>query len=303
MPKGLNILVSGATGFIGRALVRRLLAGGHKVTALVRRGSSVPEGAVAVVHELGAGVALKLPAGIDAVAHLAQTRAYRAFPNNAEEMFRVNVAGTHELLAGAAGARVPRFCLVSSGTVYEPFRGRLVEDAALFPTGPLGATKLAAEAIARPYAALFPVSILRLFCPYGPGQTDRLIPDLIHRVCAGEAVTLPASGGGMRVSPTYVDDICEAMLTAIVETWSGVFNLAAPVALSIEDAARAIGQAMGRPIVLQRRSGPSCAGGEAPAVVPDLTKLGRRYDLSRFRSFSAGIAATIEGECRAAHGP
>lgn len=174
--------------------------------------------------------------------------------------------------------------------MYEPFAAPLSEDAPLAPASNLGATKLAAEVLAKPYGALFPVSVLRLFAPYGPGQTARLIPDLIRRVREGEAVTLPETGGGMRFAPSYVDDVCAAMLAAIEGGWSGVFNVASPEALTIEDAVGAIGRALGREPVFARRPGGS------PLVVPELGKLAARHDMSRFRSFAEGIAATLAGD-------
>jgi nucleoside-diphosphate-sugar epimerase len=131
MGQGLHVLLTGASGFVGQALVRRLVGQGHRVTALVRDAASVPPSSGVLVHELGSGAELILPHGIDAVAHLAQSRAFRAFPGDAEEMYRVNVTGAHQLLNAAARARVSRFCLVSSGTVYEPFKTVLREDAAM----------------------------------------------------------------------------------------------------------------------------------------------------------------------------
>ncbi|MFM9975750.1 MAG: NAD-dependent epimerase/dehydratase family protein [Beijerinckiaceae bacterium] len=288
----MHILVTGASGFVGQALCRRLLSAGHKITALVRQGSSAPVGCAALEHGLGDHGVLTLPKGLDGVAHLAQSRAYRAFPGDAAEMFRVNVAGAQQLLEVSAAAGVSRFCLVSTGTVYEPFLKPLDEDSPLAPTSYLGASKLAAEIVARPFGTVFPLSILRLFGPYGPDQTGRLVPDLIRRIRNGEAVTLPEHGGGMRFAPTHVDDICDLMAIALEQAWTGVYNVASPDALSIEEAAIIIGKAVGRSPQFERK--PSAApASAAPVVVPQLTRLAQTYDLARFRPFAAGIAAMI----------
>lgn len=291
----MHILITGASGFVGQALVRLALAKGDRVTALVRDGATVPTGAQLLTHSLGSGAVLALPPGIDAVVHLAQSRAYRAFPGDAEEMYRVNVTGAYELLKAAADAQVSRFCLVSSGAVYEPFAAALREDAALSPTSNLGATKLAAEVLAKPYGALFQLSILRVFSPYGPGQRDRLIPDLIRRVREGLAVTLPAEGGGMRFAPTFVDDLCEAMIVALAEGWSGVFNVAAPEALSVEEATCLIGESLDRTPVFARAPQSEVKNSQ-PVVVPELARFAALYDLTRFRSFAEGLQATLSGE-------
>lgn len=293
MVRKLHLLVTGASGFVGDALVRLAQSRGHTVIALVRNAVQTPRGCEALVHDLGSGAALILPDRIDAIAHLAQSRDYRAFPGDAEVMFKVNVAGTHELLVAAAKSGVTRFCLCSSGTVYEPFNGPLTEIAQLAPPGNLGATKLAAEALSRPFATQFALSVIRLFSPYGPGQAGRLIPDLIRRVREQEAVTLPAEGSGMQFSPSYVDDICEAMLTAIEESWTGTFNVASPEALSIESATRQIARAIGKEALFSRGSASS---GAAPIIIPDLAKFAARYDLDRFRSFADGIALTLSGK-------
>jgi nucleoside-diphosphate-sugar epimerase len=277
----MKLLVTGATGFVGSAFVALLRRRRHEVVALVRPGAAA---AIPGCLEWEAGDPLSLPVGFDAVVHLAQSRVYRSFPADAPEMFRVNVAATERLLEAAVAARIKRFCLVSSGAVYEPFTGPITEDAALAPEGYLGASKLAAEVVARPYAALMRLAVLRLFFPYGPGQTMRLVPDLIGRVREGRAVTVGADGHGMRLSPTHVDDVCEALLAAVEQQWTGTLNVAAPIELSIREMADAIGSALGRSPVFETGATPSLR------VVPDTKRLAAVYNLARFRDFNAGLA-------------
>jgi UDP-glucose 4-epimerase len=281
------IVVSGASGFIGQVLVRSLDRAGYRVRTLVRPGSPAL-GHETIPYSLSSGEPLDIGRDVSCVVHLAQSREYRNFPGDAEAMFRVNVGGTHALLQAAVDAKAAAFCLVSTGSVYEPFNGKLNELDALAPTSYLGASKLAAECVARPYAAVLALCTLRLFAPYGPGQTDRLVPDLIRRVTTGEPVTVGADGEGLRFCPTYVEDICDVVASSIANRWSGTFNVAAPAALSIREAAEVIGARLGKRPQLKQTETP------ALRITPDLSALARHYDMSRFRSFEAGIAGTIK---------
>src|SRR5947208_4267349 len=141
----MRVLMTGSTGFIGRSLVRKLIQKGHEIFVVVRNPSVRPEHGTPIVWDLsGSAHPENLPRNLDAIAHLAQARDYRNFPSDARQMFQVNVAGTAALLQRAVDWKVRRFCLISSGTVYEPFRCEIEEDAQLEPASYLGATKLAA---------------------------------------------------------------------------------------------------------------------------------------------------------------
>jgi UDP-glucose 4-epimerase len=272
-----RVLVTGATGFIGAALLRTLKRQGHEVIAVVRRGGETIRGVETVVWDLGTDPRPQAgPRNLHAVVHGAQSRRHREFPATAGEMFRVNVTGTWSLLDYAAQTGVAKFCLLSSGTVYEPYQGPLTEEAPLAPKSFLGATKLAAETLARPYAGLLSLCILRLFAPYGPGQQNRLVPDIIERVRTNKPVQLASDGQGPWLTPTFVDDIAEVIAAAVTEDWNETVNVASPGVVSLRQLAEAIGKLTGSlPMYDQTDREPL-------RIMPSLDRLKARFDMSRF---------------------
>jgi nucleoside-diphosphate-sugar epimerase len=283
----MRILMTGGSGFIGSALGPRLVAAGHELFCICRPGSSASFGETVVWDAKSAAGTSEFPEAIEAVIHLAQSRSYRQFPADSREMFDVNVGMTLSMLQWAAQSKVRQFCLVSSGAVYEPFAGSLQEEAALAPRGFLGASKLASEIIALPFSGLFKLSTLRLFFPYGPGQRDRLIPDLIRRIRSGEAIQVTANGEGMRLVPTFVEDLADVFLASINSSWTGTVNVATSESLSIREIAELIGRRVGIQPKLEVVERPPMD------IVPDLDRLAGRFDLRRFTRFEEGLRRTI----------
>ena len=284
----MRILITGGTGFVGSVLGPRLIAAGHQVFCACRPGSSAPFGQT-ITWDVASPTGMDgLPKAIDSVVHLAQSRSYRNFLTDSREMFDVNIAATMSLLRWAAQTKVGKFCLISSGAVYEPFVGELQEDAAVFPGSFLGASKLASENIAKPFSDLFNLSILRLFFPFGPNQKDRLIPDLIMRVRTGAAVHVTANGEGMLLAPTFVHDIVEVILTSLEASWAGTVNVASPQVLSIREIAESIGREIG--------VAPKFESFERPPIkiVPRLDRLAERFHLDRFTRFENALQQTLQ---------
>lgn len=286
----MHVLVTGATGFIGASLARHLQRHGHTVFAMTRNESRGIDGCKMVVWDMEkSATPPSLPSGIDAIVHTAQSRHYRAFPDDCQEMFDVNVAATHTLLNCAAETGVKRFCLLSSGSVYEPFGHPLEEESALAPLGFLGASKYAAEVLARPYAKSLSLSVLRLFFPYGPGQADRLIPNLIRCVRTGSPIHVSMDGEGLRLTPTFVDDIVRVISSAVAEGWVGTFNVASPEPFSIAGISEAIGLVVGKAPVLE------VTPQLVTNIIPSIDKLQKQFDISTFMSLREGLQRTAVG--------
>ncbi len=122
--------MTGATGFIGRALARRLVERGDRVTALVRArpGPGVLPAAVSQVtgDVLDRGSLERALAGADAVVHAAAMVQFRMVDR--DDMFAANVTGTRNVLDAAAALRVPRVLYLSSVAVFGDTKGRVVAE-------------------------------------------------------------------------------------------------------------------------------------------------------------------------------
>ena len=293
---GARVVVTGASGFLGRRAVQRL-ARGHDVIAHSRaRGDAAP--AVSVVQgDLGAGWTAALPERADVVVWLAQSRRYREFPAGAEDMFKVNVAALFEALEWARQSGVRRFIHASTGSVYTPGGGPVAEDAPVAAATFYAATKLNAEQLARQYAGCFEVVAGRIFGMYGPGQADMAIARVIDAAAGGEPVRL-RGGIGMELTPLFVDDAAE-ILAALVDVAlpenSLVLNLAGPEATTLAEIAAMAAACSGREARLVAEAG------EPARLVADTSRLRALLPHMAFHSLAAGIAATVAARGAAEH--
>ena len=220
-----KILVTGANGFIGRHLVRRLKAEGYSIGALVRPASDSQKTdrieAVSYFHgdirnydEIKMAFSTFEP---DTIIHLAT---YYAVMHRADEigvMIDTNVKGTTNLLEAAkeSGA-VQLFINTSSTQVYEQKKQRLKEDDEIKPQSLYAVTKLYAEDACSYYADAFhlPCVTLRLFPPYGPGDHERrLIPYVIGSLLKNIPPNLTT--GKQEWDFVYIDDIVNAYLAVL----------------------------------------------------------------------------------------
>jgi nucleoside-diphosphate-sugar epimerase len=283
----MRILLTGATGLIGREVVRQAPAD-WELVAVAR--AQIPGIATVAADLADPGFAALLPTGLDAIVHLAQARDYRHFPECAPGVVAINVTATAALLDHAARHGVGQVLLASTATVYQPRAEPLTEDAPVRARSIYAASKLSAELLATPYAAQLPVRALRVFTTYGPERDGRLVADLIHRVQSGHAVTVQGERGLM-TSPIHTSDVARAIVSAVQRPpQTGALDVVnvggAPQ--GIRDMAEAIGRQLGREPIFE------AVDGEPPSFVADLTKRRAVLDVPEPISFADGLAIDLE---------
>ncbi len=171
-----RVLVTGASGFIGRALVEELSVAGHRVRAAMRQPADVfrREVEVVAVSDLTRPVEWRLLLkDMDTVVHLAGIA--HAGKGTAEQTYdRINRLATAELAAAARAAGIRRLVFISSIRAQSGPTGNhpLTEADPPQPTDAYGRSKLAAEAAIR--AAEVPFTILRPVLVYGAGVKGNL---------------------------------------------------------------------------------------------------------------------------------
>jgi nucleoside-diphosphate-sugar epimerase len=249
---GRVVLVTGATGFVGRYLSAELAARGWQVRGLVR-GGSLPAGvqAAPAADLLDHEALRRAVRGADAVVHLA-ARVHVMRESAADplaEFRRTNVEGTRVLAAEAAAAGVRSFVLASSvKAMGEATEACWTEATPPCPADPYGVSKLEAEVALREVAAAAGMGhvVLRLPLVYGPGVKGNVLR-LLRLVNRG--VPLPLGGVRNRRSLAYVGNVAAAVHAVLQAPAAGgeTFLVSDRHDLSTPELVRLIAKALGRP--------------------------------------------------------
>jgi farnesol dehydrogenase len=210
------VLVTGGTGYLGRAIVRALAARGHEPVVFARGAAAAGLSARAIDGDVRDRAALTAAArGCEALCHAAAL--VRLWRRDAREFHDVNVTGLENALHAARDARVSRVVYTSSFLARPP-AGRKEPLRA----NPYQQTKVAAEAIARSAAgAGQPIVILYPGVVYGPGVMSE--GNLVGRLLADHrAGRLPGLIGPERIwSFAWIDDVAAAHVTAVERAQPG----------------------------------------------------------------------------------
>lgn len=318
-----RFLVTGGTGFLGAALVRRLLSAGHRVRVLddnsrgaFRRLAGILDDIEMVEADIRDMESVRRAAkGMEAVVHMAAVNGTEFFYSRPELVLDVAVRGILAVIDACRAEGIGDLAVASSSEVYhEPKRiptdetEPLVVPDVMNPRYSYGGGKLVSELIAVNYGrtGFDRVTIFRPHNVYGVDMGwEHVLPQLILR--AGVSVAAHPAGavpleiqgdGSQRRAFVHVDDFTDALMCVIERgTHLNLYHLGNPEEIEIGDAAARILRCMGREVRLIPTPEPP---GATPRRCPDIGKVAALGFRPRI-SFEAGLPGIVDWYLANAH--
>lgn len=296
----LRVAVTGATGCIGRALVRLLLERGATVLAVGRPGATAPAPAgcvqaVAALTDPDAVAAAFALAPPDLVVHAGMPAGHPATAASRAELIHVGTMGMAAVLEASAAHGVQRLVNVGSSLETGPSAGPRREDETAPPVTFRGVVKAAQTLLCLQHAAagLVPAVVVRPFTVYGPYEPPtRFIPTAVRAALEGHVLPLPATPSFRDF--VHVDDVAAGIVAALVTPGieGGVFNLGTGQATTLESVVAVIETASGRPVRREVGGYPTRPVDDAFGVA-DTTRARESLGWSASIGLEEGIASVV----------
>jgi UDP-glucose 4-epimerase len=297
----MRALVTGASGFIGTAVLDLLARRGHQVTALTRGNPptrSEPGVSWLKVDPLTTTDWADILNGIEVIYHLAWSTLPHS--SNADPIGDAadNLIGTLRLLEAIRKSGKVRFVFPSSGgTVYGKLSTVPVEEGhPTRPTCAYGVSKLAVEKYLAFYTQLRWIDgvALRISNAYGPNQIPAggfgVIASFIARVMKNEPITIFGDGSVVR-DFLFIDDLAEAFVAAgEAEGGFEVYNVGSGIGHSLDDVVAELESQLGRALAVKHTAGRNF---DVPISVLDISRARTQLRWAPRTLFREGISATL----------
>ncbi len=302
-----KVLVTGGAGFIGTAMVKRLLAEGFEVVCfdlpdqLLR--NRLPQGIETYGGNiLDAKTITSAVTGCDYVMHLSGALGVKNTENNRLVCLEVNIQGIKNLLEVCIKKQIKKVVFASSSEVYgEQVKQPISESNPLNAGSVYAVSKLAAEEYLKAYEKKYGLkySIVRFFNVYGPGQRrDFVVSNFVRLVMNNEPPTIYSGGGQIR-SFCHINDAVAGALLALNNSRanSEVFNIGNDEEpISIHDLAIKIMALSGKDMEVKFLSAKDSDRQKAREIlrrIPDISKARAVLGYEPRISLSEGIMSII----------
>jgi UDP-glucose 4-epimerase len=307
-----RVVITGGTGFVGRAAVAAFAGRGNPVTVVDRNAHPDPTVRSVVGELTEPGVVAGAVAGGDVagVVHLAAMTSVLRSVEHPVATYQANVAVTQNLLESCRQAGVGRFIMASTNAVVGDAGHATVDEAAsLRPLTPYGATKAAGEMLLCGYAGAYGMATcaLRFTNIYGPGMghKDSFVPRMMRAALAGRGVQIYGDGLQRR-DLVHVDDAVAAVLAAWDRRFTGTAIIGSGQSVTVLELLDVVRTVTGCALPAEHVA---AKPGEMPAVIVDISRareqLGYRPSISLvdglatvwqdFAAASAPLNATVDG--------
>jgi nucleoside-diphosphate-sugar epimerase len=266
-----RVMLTGATGFVGRHTLNALANAGHEVHAVARRHGSDASGVTWHEADLLSGSDVVERIRPEVLIHLAWYAEHGKYWTSPENVRWVEASLA--LLRGFAAAGGRRVVMAGTCAEYEWSREVYPEDAVLRPATLYGATKHGLHTIATAYAEQAGLSLAwgRLFYLYGPDEApERFVSSLVRSLLEGKPA--PMTDGIQRRDFMHTADAGAAFAALAESQVTGAVNVASGSGVALREVAERIARRVGGSALLQVGARPMPAG-EPPALVADIGRL------------------------------
>jgi len=299
------VLVTGASGFVGSNLVKKLILEKSKVITLSQKGSKLQTDTIeeiGIVEDFDRVNSIIKKHKVGIIFHLAAQPIVEVGQTNPIKTFEVNIQGTWNILEAARQQSIQKVIIASTAHVYGnnpkvPFKEEFFPQ----PSRPYETSKACADLLAQSFADTYdlPVEIPRFVNIYGPGDLNfsRLIPKVIKSVLVGKKPEVWDIGSVRDF--LYIDDAINAYLMLAEKQFTNskrvrVFNFGTGKPIKIYDLILKIINLVNETIEVEMKNPPEDRSNEIKKQYVSIAKAKRELKWHPKTTLDKGLVKTID---------
>lgn len=243
----MKVIILGVKGFIGNKLFGFIRKRGLEVEGFSSSEPGNIDPKTGILSD-----EFKIPGDTTVVVYLAQSPHYYQIPEMLHHIINVNVTSAVRMAELARKAKVRRFIYASTGNAYSPSFEPMSETAPLGGDNGYVINKLFAEKVLSLFNKYMDIIIIRPFGIYGPGQKNKLVPNLFNSLLKGQEIFVEKNPhdrtdiGGLRISLCYVEDAVKMLYNLITDGGPHHLNIAGERPVSIREIVSTMANYLGK---------------------------------------------------------